>query len=287
MDTTSSTGGSAKPSATNATIESYMLLANGVRGAAVVGLIQQVIAANNLYVFGEILDHANVQAAKEDPLGAKYLLLLTIFAFGVYDDYLSAREELPPLDEAATKKLRLLTLASMASKEKLIAYADLQKSLHIDSVRELEDLIIEGASQNVVQGKLDQKNRRFEVEYAMARDIQKAEVPYVIKTLEDWYASCDGMLLTLESQVARANQAKTANKEHRAKVNRQISEIRGQLKAQQKITDATDDPDSRMDTDRSTDRRDKKNPGCGASGSGGGKGPKMGPRVAGKGLWPK
>ena len=111
----------------------------------------------------------------QDPQGAKYLRLLTIFAFGVYDDYLSAREELPLLDEAATKKLRLLTLASMASKEKLIAYGDLQKSLHIDSVRMLEDLIIEGASQNVVQGKLDQKNRRFEVEYAMARDIQKVE----------------------------------------------------------------------------------------------------------------
>ena len=116
----------------------------------------------------------------QDPQGAKYLRLLTIFAFGVYDDYLSAREELPPLDEGATKKLRLLTLASMASKEKLIAYADLQRSLHIDSVRELEDLIIEGASQNVVQGKLDQKNRRFEVEYAMARDIQKvrARIPF-------------------------------------------------------------------------------------------------------------
>ena len=98
-------------------------------------------------------------AVFQDPQGAKYLRLLTIFAFGVYDDYLSAQEELLPLDEAATKKLRLLTLASMASKEKLIAYADLQKSLHIDSVRELEDLIIEGASQNVVQGKLDQKNR--------------------------------------------------------------------------------------------------------------------------------
>ena len=109
----------------------------------------------------------------QDSQGATYLRLLTIFAFGVYDDYLSAKGELPPLDEAATKKLRLLTLASMASKEKLIAYADLQKSLHIDSVRELEDLIIEGASQNVVQGKLDQKNRRFEVEYALARDIQK------------------------------------------------------------------------------------------------------------------
>jgi COP9 signalosome complex subunit 7 len=72
-----------------------------------------------------------------------------------------------------TKKLRLLTLASMASKEKLIAYSDLQKSLHIESVRELEDLIIEGANQNVVQGKLDQMGRHFEVDYSMARDIQK------------------------------------------------------------------------------------------------------------------
>ena len=151
-----------------------------------------------------------------------------------------------------------------------------------------------------MQQKCDLRSKNFSVH-------SQAEVPYVVKTLEEWYASCDGMLLTLESQVARANQAKAANKEHRAKVNRQvsmfrlkvrvirlswlfvpqISEIRGQLKAQQKITDSTDDPDSRMDTDRSTDRRDKKNPGGSASGSGGGKGAKMGSRGAGKGLWPK
>ena len=55
----------AKGSTSSATIESYKLLANGVRGAAVAGLIQQVIAANNLYEFGEILYHANIQAAKK------------------------------------------------------------------------------------------------------------------------------------------------------------------------------------------------------------------------------
>ena len=65
MDTSSSSTAAAKTSTSNATIESYLLLANGVRGAAVVGLIQQVIAANNLFVFGEILDHSNVQAVKE------------------------------------------------------------------------------------------------------------------------------------------------------------------------------------------------------------------------------
>jgi hypothetical protein len=56
----------------------------------------------------------------------------------------------------------------------------------------------------------------------------------------------------------------------------QISEIRGQLKAQQKLGDTGDDPDSRMDTDRGLDmRREKKNPG-GGSGQGGSKGGKGG-----------
>ena len=105
----------------------------------------------------------------------------------MYDDYLSAQVALPPLDEAATKKLRLLTLASMASKEKLIAYTDLQKSLHIDSVRELEDLIIEGTSQNVVQGKLDPKERRFEVAYAMTRDIPKVKATITQMQCTGWH----------------------------------------------------------------------------------------------------
>ncbi len=101
--------------------------------------------------------------------------LLSIFAYGVYNDYLSAKSELPPLDDAMTKKLRLLTLATLASNAKLIPYSDLQAHLHVDSVRELEDLIIEGANQNVVQGKLDQKGGHFEVDFAMARDIQKVK----------------------------------------------------------------------------------------------------------------
>ncbi len=65
------------PSSTsNATLESYRLLANGVRGAAAVGLMQQILAANNLYVFGEILDHPNIQAAKE--ASQEYYILTTI-----------------------------------------------------------------------------------------------------------------------------------------------------------------------------------------------------------------
>ena len=44
--------------------------------------------------------------------------------------------------------------------------------LEISTVRELEDLVIEGISAGVVQGKLDQKSSHFEVDYVIGRDIR-------------------------------------------------------------------------------------------------------------------
>ena len=80
------------------------------------------------------------------------------------------------IGSSATKKLRLLTIASLAAKTKVIKYSDLQAQLNIESVRELEDLIIEGTNVNVLRGKLDQRSSQFEVEFAMGRDIQRVGV---------------------------------------------------------------------------------------------------------------
>lgn len=75
---------------------------------------------------------------------AKYLHTLNVFAHGTYKDYLAKRDDLIPLTEAMTKKLRHLTIVSMAIDSKCIAYQDLQEQLDIAHVRDLEDLIIEG-----------------------------------------------------------------------------------------------------------------------------------------------
>ena len=68
-----------------------------------------------------------------------------------------------------------MTIASLATRSKLIKYTDLQQELRVESVRELEDLIIEGTNCNVMQGKLDQKSSHFEVDWAMGRDIKKVQ----------------------------------------------------------------------------------------------------------------
>ena len=47
-----------------------------------------------------------------------------------------------------TRKLRLLTVVSLAEQNKLLPYNLLMSELEITTVRELEDLVIEGISGN-------------------------------------------------------------------------------------------------------------------------------------------
>ena len=108
-----------------------------------------------------------------------YFDLLNMFAYGTYEEYLSAQANLPALTEAMKKKLRLLTIATIANQEKTIKYEHMQKLLGIDGIRELEDLIIEGTNNAVLQGKLDQKSKHFEVDFAMGRDIRKVQFNYI------------------------------------------------------------------------------------------------------------
>jgi len=112
-----------------AALETFVLLANGAKGAAAVSLIQQALEAAGVYVFGELLDHPNIGALENTEPGGGYYRLLKIFAYGIYADYLAEVATLPPLTDAMKKKLRLLTVATMATKAKLLRYADLQKEL--------------------------------------------------------------------------------------------------------------------------------------------------------------
>lgn len=80
----------------------------------------------------------------ENTPNAKYLHTLNVFAHGTYKDYCANRADFIELTDVMTKKLRHLTIVSMAIVNKRLAYSDLQEQLDIAFVRDLEDLIIEG-----------------------------------------------------------------------------------------------------------------------------------------------
>ena len=64
------------------------------------------------------------------------------------------------------------------------------------------------------------------------------------------------MLACIDEQVVRANSMKEKYVEHKKEIDKQVQETREQLKVKQQLTDAHEDPDSRMEVDR--ERREKK-----------------------------
>lgn len=79
----------------------------------------------------------------ENTAHANYLNTLNVFAYGTYKQYLENRSNLIELTDVMKKKLKHLTIVTMAISDKCIAYSDLLEQLDIGCVRELEDLIIE------------------------------------------------------------------------------------------------------------------------------------------------
>jgi COP9 signalosome complex subunit 7 len=99
------------------------------------------------------------------------------------------KADYPALSPAQLTKLKHLSLVSLAMQSRILPYAQLLQYLDLSSIRELEDTIIDAIYQNVVRGKLDQKEQRFEVEYTMGRDVPPEQMGNLLESLQLWYAS--------------------------------------------------------------------------------------------------
>lgn len=67
-------------------LEPYLLLTKTARGSAAVELIQRVLEAPGVYVFGELLETESVKDLATGD-NASYVKLLELFAYGTYSDY--------------------------------------------------------------------------------------------------------------------------------------------------------------------------------------------------------
>ncbi|MEE6523382.1 hypothetical protein FKM82_022266 [Ascaphus truei] len=212
--------GEQKPS--SSILEQFILLAKGTKGSALPALVNQVLEAPGVYVFGDLLDLPTVQELA-DGTNAGYLQLLNLFAYGTYPDYVVMKDSLPELSAAQKNKLKHLTIVSLASRMKCIPYSVLLKDLDMRNLRELEDLIIEAVYTDIIQGKLDQRNQVLEVDFCIGRDIPKKDISSIVKTLQEWCDGCEAVLLGIEQQVVRANQYKETHIRTQQQIETEVS----------------------------------------------------------------
>jgi COP9 signalosome complex subunit 7 len=201
--------------------QQFLLLGKSVRGSAAADLVTRVLEHPDIFGFDEFLRlDSLVNSLKQDY--PQLLSTLTLFAYGTLSDYESERTRYISLSLLARRKLQLLTLASLAGHARILPYTILLKELQIDSVRELEDLIIDGIYAQVIRGKLDQLNNRLNVEYAIARDVNSIAFNRMEEVLDKWCKNCLALLNVLKYEAIKANEQKKKVLEEQDKYDKEM-----------------------------------------------------------------
>jgi len=210
-------------------LQLYVQMAEKSKGKQAAGTILQAIGAVNVFVFGELLAVPSIQQldTTEDK---KHVDLLRIFAYGTYSDYKNNISQLPNLTPSQVRKLKQLTIVSLASVSKVISYSNLHEQLDIQDVRELEDLIIDAMYQGVIQGRLDQRKKQLEIDVTMGRDLKPESLDNLIHTLSNWHTQSDILLKSIKEKMSHANLLLDEERKHRDEFEKRVESEKKRLK---------------------------------------------------------
>ncbi|GLC36256.1 hypothetical protein PLESTB_000603200 [Pleodorina starrii] len=219
-------------------IQQNVLLAKGARGRGLTEIIAKATADPGIFGFGELLDVPSIRELQGTELAPHYALL-QLFAYGTWSDYQANAGSLPPLSEQQVLKLKQLTVASLASSQKVLPYSQLQAALQIGSVRELEDFLINHCFYTgvIVTGKLDQKQACLQVYDVVGRDVRPEQLPDFTQRMAKWIAAGDELLRAIEARVSYASATSDAARQHREELEARVEEVKRALKAEARTAD--------------------------------------------------
>ncbi|KAI9007424.1 hypothetical protein CLU79DRAFT_778644 [Phycomyces nitens] len=220
----------------NQRIQPFVLLAKSVKGIATGQLIMDCLAAPGVYVFEELYQSPNVIKAAALPEVAPYHSLLRVFLYGTYRDYVDNKANLPELSPAQLTKLKHLSIVSLSEKNKTLPYELLKLYLDIPTVRALEDLIIDAFYQNILQGKLDQRQQQLQVERAMGRDQEESQIEETLAILEAWSTRTGELLTEIDRTVQTVQEEMEKDQCEREQYDKQIAAVQRLVQNQRNLT---------------------------------------------------
>ena len=221
-------------------LEPYLILAKAQKGRACAALISQVLSNKKIFVFGELLDVPSVAALK-DTEHNQALQTLELFAYGTWGAYRASSSSYLELSEPQAMKLKMLTIISLAEQQKIIAYATLLHELEIDSVRALEDLIIETIYVGLLSGKIDQRQGIFRVKSTIGRDVKADQISDIVQKLSFWRQRCGALIDVLESSSHRVQEERESGRLQQETAQKIANDVRSRIKEEMASGDFRDD----------------------------------------------
>ena len=177
-------------------------MASQQKNLALVLLIEQVLKDKKVYTFGELLGMKSIAAlktgsdadAQQKESFMKSYNSLELFAYGSYEEYEKNSGSFIDMSPAMIKKLKQLSIISLAMENKIIPYTTLQEKLKVDNVRALEDLIIETIYAGLITAKMNQSEQILRVQSCIGRDVRLEQLETLIGKLTDFKDSCEKQL---------------------------------------------------------------------------------------------
>jgi len=213
------------------TINDYVKLATGTTGSTLIALIKKSLSEKTIFVYGELLALDNVKNLEKATGDDKKIYeQLQLFAYGDYQDYKNGGEtKYGTLNPTQTKKLKMLTIASLGAKSSEITYERLQKALDVTNVRDFEDIILDTIYEGLIFAKLDQSEKIVQIDFAIGRDVKTEQLKEMQIVLANWLKKSEELIQTIEDKVKYAQGEWKMNILRKDEFEKQLDERKHQL----------------------------------------------------------
>jgi COP9 signalosome complex subunit 7 len=198
-------------------LEQFCLIARSQKDRACANIIQQVLKDKKIHVFGELLAVPSVQALRGSEF-SNALETLELFAYGTYSDFSENPTRYLEMTPSMIQKLRRLSLFSLAAKNNKLSYDSILTSLQLQTVRELEDFILDLIYSELMLGKLDQIGQVLTVTWITPRDVRPESLPNVIEQFVRWQTRCQVTKEVLQRSSRDAARKRAENEQENAEV---------------------------------------------------------------------
>ena len=162
-------------------------LIKNFKGKELEKVIERLLESD-LYTTSEFLNCPNIQALKS---GNKYYDTLYLFSMLTYSDYKKNTAKYLPLNTKLLNKLKCVSILELAKEKKFLEYSYLKNCFDIKTNFELEELLFNLISRELINGKVNSKNENVSILSVKPRcnlkDVKKAEqlIDKLINNLND------------------------------------------------------------------------------------------------------
>lgn len=214
----------------------HVALAKGSKGKALAAVLTRAMDDPNCLVFAELLALPTVGELLKAAEGSdekKAVDSLTAMAYGTYLPYTEGVKagKLNALSDNGTKKLRQLTIATLAYGSQRLPYEQLMHELEMSDLRALEDLVIDAVYAGVVACKLDQSNKCIVVSGVMGRDVRLEDVSRLGDALKAWSRQSESLIAKLNEEIQESDKIARETSDRRMAHEAQVEETKEVIKA--------------------------------------------------------